>query len=839
MPRLGGLAVICVVLASVVTVFFLSESVRKEIDALASANSDTTQWSLAQAEVDLLYLRLAAERASPDNASSLNDMRRRFDIFYSRVRTLTDSRQLQAVRNKSESTDPLQQITGFLTEYVPVIDGDDAGLVARLPDMQADLAQLKDPVRDFSLLGIRLFASSSDERRETVATLLSRIALLTLGLLITLGVVAIILFGLFRRSIRTERKAADVGARLQEVISTSIDAILVVDRAGRVLDYNGAAERIFGYTREETIGQDMAELIIPDHLKSAHNNGMAEYRETGHRKVVGSGLLRLEARRKDGTVFPVEVTISSAKSDDDEIFVSYLRDISQRVADETELIEARDKAVAGEKAKAELLAVMSHEMRTPLNGLMGTMELMQEGPLDARQMTFLQAMETSAKLLLHHVNGVLNISKADAGQLDLRMSEIDPVALLTETIESQRRSVEGYGNTISLSCTNAPARVLTDPLRLRQVLLNLVGNAAKFTRDGQIFVEIDRLSDGKHFEIRVADTGIGIEESNLERIFEDFLTLDASYGRSTEGTGLGLGIARRLVKAMGGDIGVESEPGEGSLFWVRLPIGELAPQQEVLPIQTPVTRPQTPERKMSVLLVEDNDINRLVARSMLSHFGHAVDEANDGHQGLAKADVKPYDVIFMDISMPVLDGIQATTAIRTGDGPNAQTPIIALTAHALPDDINRFTQAGINTTLTKPLTKAALAATLADVFKDTNPQKADGPVAQALSDLRDQLGDAQLRTLIARLLEEMEETNLLLHQHMSDAATFDQAAALAHKLAGSTSVFGLTSLANHLRKLETALRNTQGDKAQKLTQDLDQQLEQARQEIDRISIRQP
>lgn len=835
MSRLSVFAVICVVLVSVVTVFFLSESVRREIDALASANSDTTQWSLAQAEVDLLYLRLAAQQATPDNPASLNDVRRRFDIFYSRVRTLTDSRQLQAVRNASEAADSLEQITGFLARYVPVIDGDDAGLAARLPDMQDDMAQLKGPVRDFSLLGVRLFASSSDDRRATVATLLSRTTFLTLGLLITLAVVAVILFGLFRRSIRTERQAADVGARLQEVISTSIDAILVVDLAGRVLDYNGAAERIFGYTRDETIGQDMASLIIPEHLKPAHDTGMAQYRKTGQRKVVGSGLLRLEARRKDGTVFPVEVTISSAKSGEDEIFVSYLRDISQRVADETELIEARDKAVAGEKAKAELLAVMSHEMRTPLNGLMGTMELMQDAPLDAQQKTYLQAMETSANLLLHHVNGVLNISKADAGQLDLKMSEINPVALLTETIESQRRSVEGYGNTISLSCTNAPARVLTDPLRLRQVLLNLVGNAAKFTRDGQIFVECDRLSDGKHFEIRVADTGIGIEENNLERIFEDFLTLDASYGRSTEGTGLGLGIARRLVKAMGGEIGVESEPGEGSLFWVRLPIGELSEQQEVMPFKPRLVPPQRPARKLSVLLVEDNDINRLVARNMLSHFGHAVDEATDGHQGIAKTDVKPYDVIFMDISMPVLDGIQATTAIRAGEGPNAQTPIIALTAHALPDDIARFTQAGINKTLTKPLTKAALGATLADLFGDTQAPAPQGPVAAALSDLRDQLGDAQLRSLVARLLEEMEETAAALHQHAADPAGFDQAAAMAHKLAGSTSVFGLTPLANHLRRLETTLRNRDTDKARDLTQELDQQLEQARHELDQLS----
>ncbi|MEQ6250209.1 PAS domain S-box protein [Sulfitobacter sp. HNIBRBA3233] len=326
--------------------------------------------------------------------------------------------------------------------------------------------------------------------------LLARIGLLIFALVLILLVFVFILIWMIRRSANAERAEASARNRLQDVISTSIDGILAVDRHGRILDYNGAAERIFGYTRDQAIGQSMAELIIPDHLRRTHEAGMERYNQTGEKRVVGAGLVQLLAKRMDGTVFPVEATIASVDADGDEIFVSFLRDVSERIAAEKELVEARDQAVAGEKAKDELIAVMSHEMRTPLNGIIGTTELLQDTTLGAKQQQYLSAIETSAGLLLSHVNNVLSISSAEAGKLDLRPSEIDPEELLNQLVTSQSASISSNGNTVTVSVKEGPARFWADRNRLFQVLLNLLANANKFTRNGHLFLECDSAADG-------------------------------------------------------------------------------------------------------------------------------------------------------------------------------------------------------------------------------------------------------------------------------------------------------------------------------------------------------
>ncbi len=811
MPRLGIAVILVAVGVCVVTIFFLASNVRQEIDALASANSDTTQWSLAQTEVDLLALQVAIHKAAAAEDQDLSEVRRRFDIFYSRVRTIAESRQFAEFRSRPEPETVLEALSEFLDRSVVVFDGADPALLAALSEIETELEDLRSDVRAFSLLGVRLFASASDQRREAVAALLARIGLLTLALVVTLLLFVFVLLGMIRKSARTERAAADARNRLQQVISTSIDGILAVGRDGRIIDYNGAAERIFGYTRNEAVGQDMADMIIPDHLRSAHIAGMERYRATGERRVVGKGLLRLEAKRKDGTVFPVEVTISSVKSEGEEIFVSYLRDISKQVAEEQELVEARDKAVAGEKAKAALLAVMSHEMRTPLNGLLGTMELMQDTKLAPAQRKYLSAMETSASLLLHHVNDVLSISRAEAGQLNLMNSEIDPASLLNDLVESQRRIIELNGNRISCVISEDPPRIWADRIRLHQVILNLVGNANKFTRGGDIVVEFDSISDGSTIEFRVIDNGIGIAEEDQKSIFEDFRTLDASYGRAAEGTGLGLGIARRLVEAMGGEIGLESEPGEGTLFWVRLPVG--APTGETsraLERAGGRTRGTAAARPLKILLVEDNKINRLVARDMLEKAGHKVTEAHDGREGIHFAGQIRYDAILMDISMPEVDGVTATETIRGEDGPNRDTPIVALTAHALPDDLERFRKAGVTGTLVKPLTRDALERVLG--ASTTPPEDTSASeTAKVLAMLTEQLGRHETIALLDQFIKENDELVALLRDPAGGSDARLKVAEHVHKCAGSASVYQTEELGNCLTKLETLLREDNGE----------------------------
>ncbi len=794
-----------------IAISVLANGVWREVDALAAANSDTTQWSVAQTEVELLTLQVAIHSTEHTGQPDLKEIRNRFDILYSRIRLVGEGRQFAKLRADAEVSAKLYAIAAALDQYIPVIDGPDRDLLAALPKFEADLTLLRSTVRDFSLLGVRLFASESDAQRVSLASLLAWIGYLTLALVLAMLSGLGVLMAMFQRSNLAEREAGDARKRLEEVISTSFDAILAANIEGELIEYNGAAERIFGFSRNEAIGRDMADLIIPDHLKKAHAMGMQRYRETRERHVVGKGLIRLEALRKDGTVFPVEMSLSSAIHDGKEIFVSYLRDISDRVAAEQELILARDRAVSGERAKAGLLAVMSHEMRTPLNGILGTIELLQDSNLTAKQDRFIAAMNTSARLLLHHVNGVLSMSRAEAGQLDLIVAEVEPASLLKELVESQRHVIEANGNALFCDISAAPDRIWIDPQRLRQVILNLVGNANKFTRQGEIRVECDVVADSHQVEFRVTDTGIGIAEGDLERIFEEFRTLDTSYSRQAEGTGLGLAISRRLVRAMGGEIEVESEPGEGTMFLVRLPIGE--PSQAVLPDTGSATKTKSvardvPTGSLNVLLVEDNQINRLVAGEMLKKSGHTVFEAHDGLEGVRFASRQIFDVILMDVSMPEMDGITATSIIRDTKGPNRATPIIALTAHALPEDTERFLAAGISDTLIKPLSLAALQQALAVATRPLVPavQKYESHVASVYAELSEQLGADQASTLLKSFRAEAELLVARTSAPHWENEPFTVRADDVHKLAGSAAVLGATQLRACLQDLESDYR---------------------------------
>jgi PAS domain S-box-containing protein len=616
---------------------------------------------------------------------------------------------------------------------------------------------------------------------------------------------------------RRAQEQALLRSRLQAIVATSLDAVVVVSREGRVLEFNGAAEEIFGYARAEAVGARMEELIIPDNHRAAHSAGMKRHAETGERRVIGKGRIKIEAKRKSGEVFPVELSIAAAESSEGEVFVSFIRDISRRVAAEQELIKARDEAVAGEKAKAHLLAVMSHEIRTPLNGMLGTLDLMETDRLPDKHRRYVEIIRASGKLLLHHVNDVLQISRADAGKLDIASEPFPLPTLVRELVDSQRGVAEHRGNTLGLRIGDgADGWVAGDPTRIRQVLLNLVGNAIKFTRNGEIGLSVERT--GSDILFRISDTGIGVPPADRERIFEEFVTLDASYARSAGGTGLGLAIARRLVQAMGGEIWVEADGAEGSVFAFRLPL----PPVDV--DQAGAGRDQTAPhvgaaRALRVLVVEDNSINRVVAREMLESAGHTVEEAHDGQEGVAMALRRPYDLVLMDISMPVLDGVEATRMIRAAEEAGRHVPIIALTAHALPGEVARFLEAGLDDVLIKPISRASLAAVVArhalgatDGEPDTGADPVSGDAGLIdgthVEEMRALLGETRTSRQIALFLQEADDLVAQTAQAARDGAAGERADAVRaaiHRVAGSAAMLGAKALREHLRQLEDRL----------------------------------
>lgn len=486
------------------------------------------------------------------------------------------------------------------------------------------------------------------------------------------------------------------------------------------------------------------------------------------------------------------------------------------------LSKAREEAEAAGMAKSQFLAVMSHEIRTPLNGMLGTLQLLEKTKLSKQQNRYLTIMEASGELLLHHVNDVLDMSRLDSGKTKIIKTHFDLDALAKEVIDNMRSVAAKRGN--KLICKNAAncQMVWGDSFRIRQVLYNLVSNAIKFTRDGNISIEISQFKRKSSITLSVSDTGIGIAENNIDRIFSDFERLDSSHMRVSGGTGLGLGISRRIVQAMGGKLSVKSELGKGSTFsfgWIcDEPVGSLQhlPVNEAL-----VTNADTPSTVVSdtleILVVEDNHINRFVVREMLENEGHKVTEAHNGQQGINAAVTTRFDLIFMDISMPVMGGIESTKSIRRGNSASQNTPIIALTAHAMPDDIAAFRAAGMREALIKPISRRLLL----EVLQKFGHGQPIGGVGKGLPDTEKTpiLNGSHLENLICnigkdntvdRAKEFVSETDEVLRDISSKAAdnwNLKHLAALVHKLAGSAAIFGATRFREILVDIEVAAKN--------------------------------
>ncbi|RVV96775.1 PAS domain-containing hybrid sensor histidine kinase/response regulator [Mesobaculum littorinae] len=860
--------------AAIVTVAALvvwtSVVAQREVDDLGAVNSDNLQWSLAQIDVEFLRYRLALEQAQEgtgDDPAALEQVRRRFDVFYGRIDTLQGGQVYRRLHASTEYQADRRAVKAYLDATVPLIDGPDAELRAALPEMAAEAQTRADEVRALSLSGLTAYAEVSDARRVEVMQTLSRMAILLLVLFAGLLLLAVWLLRLNGLSTRRARELEQTGMRMRTIVQTSIDPIIVSNDEGTILDLNRAATEVFGYSVDEAQGQTAMQLLFPDEDPDATRAEVMSFIEGRRRPEPGERQFELTGRDRSGRSFPVEVSIDRAIGPDGPIFVSFLRDISTRKAAEEALRDARDRALAGEKAKAEFLAVMSHEMRTPLNGLLGTIQILRDTDLDDRQAAMLDITRTSGELLLGLVNDVLDLSKYEAGKLTREDRVFDLGELLDGVVEATASLAAGNGNTLGWTWTGpAQGAVRGDPRRLRQVLLNLVGNALKFTHGGMVEIEVERLGDGR-VELRVIDSGIGISESDLTRVFNDFETLDSSYARQADGTGLGLGIARRLVEVMGGEIGAESELGEGSLFWVRLPLDPAAPLQAPAPASVSASAPASAPGSVSastaaplsdaapasgsiasmgrsagpgdtappvavpgassggaaplrILLVEDNEINRFVAREMLQREGHSVTEAVNGSAGVDRAESDAFDVILMDISMPVMDGQEATRRIRAGSGPCARVPIIAVTAHALPEEIARFREAGMTDCIAKPIDRSALQALLRRVGIGAGdagavPSSAGTRDLQPLvspahlDELRAALAPEEVAQLRDRFVAECDEQIARLGRLQGP----QEVAQLAHKCAGSCATFGLLRLHAALGRIEKAGKAGQVDAA--------------------------
>ena len=500
---------------------------------------------------------------------------------------------------------------------------------------------------------------------------------------------------------RAEDELALMASRLRATLEATADGILVVDREGRVVNMNRRLARLWQLPEDLLARHDDAALL--DHLIQA-----VEAPEVLRCLLTSQGLNETfdTLPLRDGRIF--ELSARPARHDEEVIGrVFCVTDVTERHRAEQALIAARDAATAASRAKSDFLAMMSHEIRTPMNGIIGMAQLLEMAPHSAEQKDYINTIQKSGEALLGIINDILDYSKIEARKMSLEQVGFDLRQMVADVERLFRPRAREKALDFRVAVTdNTPRVLIGDPTRLRQVLINLVGNAFKFTAHGRVGIHVTA-SPGDagrtHLRFTVSDTGIGIAPNKCRHIFTPFEQADMSTTRRYGGTGLGLAICRMLCELMGGEIGVDSEEGKGSHFWFTVSLESATAEESPAP-----EAPRTILRQNTrILIVEDNPINRLVLGRMLERFGaHDLVYAENGEEALVRCAEAPFELIFMDARMPKLDGIATTRALRA-EGNKAY--IIGVSADAMSEERQAALDAGMNDYVVKPVAREALA----------------------------------------------------------------------------------------------------------------------------------
>jgi len=644
-------------------------------------------------------------------------------------------------------------------------------------------------------------------------------------------------------------------ASINAIVDTAVDAIITIDSQGAVLLFNHAAEKMFGYKNNEILGKNIT-IVMPEPHRTKHDQYLHNYIKTNKAKILGKSR-EVKGIRKNGDEFPILLSISKMEVGNKIRFTGILRDISAQKLAEEELIQARNNAesarqIAEEstRVKAAFLANMSHEIRTPMNAIIGFSELcLLDTSISPDITKNLKTIHNSAKSLLGIINDILDVSKLDSGKFALENVAFHLPNMLKELLNTLQHIASI--NTLLLTMEyhkEVPVRVNGDPTRLRQVLLNLVGNAIKFTHEGEvnIIVEMSETPGFLHFSIK--DTGIGMSPEQIDKVFESFTQADGSTTRRFGGTGLGTNIAKQIIELMEGEIHIESEEGEGSTFsfTAHLPAyegDEACLYEEELNLGDEYVSP----RLFRILVAEDLEANATLVKLRLGTMGHTVHWVKNGREAVDAFEILPYDIVLMDVQMPEMDGLEATRGIRSiEEQSGGHIPILALTASVMREDHKLCYAAGMDGVVAKPIDFSKL-------FHEMEKVVAEGVGEQncLLDEEKKQLslidftplaglvdyelglrtwGDAQayakaLKSFADEHAGDVEKFKSLLDDHVQDAR------ALAHALKGLAGNLAISTVASLTTELEKCLIQENFEKARAAIQALKQPLNEVTEAI--------
>ncbi|WP_269533376.1 PAS domain-containing hybrid sensor histidine kinase/response regulator [Chitinimonas sp. BJYL2] len=614
----------------------------------------------------------------------------------------------------------------------------------------------------------------------------------------------------------TERVLSEQKFRV--LFEQSATAMLLFDPATmRVVDCNRASAQALRLASRRQLIESPPERFYP-RLQPDGRESLPQADEAVAR-ALKTGWHRFEwlLIRADQSELLVEVTLSPVQLDDRQLLLAMWYDLSLRRLIERQLLEAKQVAEMASRTKSQFLANMSHEIRTPLNAIIGATGLLLDSERDEARLRWLNMIKFSSQGLIELVGDILDFSRVEAGKLSVESRPFDLRALVARTSELLRFSAEQKQLTLQLGMdASLPRWVYGDESRLRQVLINLLGNAIKFTEQGRVSLHLGVLSslpDRVEVEVVVSDTGIGIEAEQIQHIFEPFAQADDSVSRRYGGSGLGLTISQRLIEAMGGQLGVQSTPGVGSEFRFSLPLLLAESQDEVADAQA------TPDRALRILLAEDNALNQELACALLTRDGHEVVVANHGGEAVDLYSLGEFDLILMDIQMPGMDGLTATRIIRALEG-ERRVPIVAMTANAQPEDREASLGAGMDDFLTKPISDAKLrdlltrlAASPVQTSQSVDEATASSPLFDVDGALDVCGGNARLLDqLLGLFCEEWPARQAALRRALQagDAAQLQE---LAHTLKGSFGALAGSPGQQAAWRLEQAARAGQVDAA--------------------------